>query len=156
MREEMMNQPSVRLTLWALALCLLLTTAVSPSLAKTQAGSCDTSSDTIKKSKKKSKKALPSTDDQSTAQPASPSSSASLSSASPATSASAAAPRNEKVASGNSSPEIAAAKFSGKVWVNLDSGIYHKGGRWYGKTKSGKFMTEAEAKAAGYKQSRRD
>jgi cytoskeletal protein RodZ len=47
--------------------------------------------------------------------------------------------------------EIAAAKASGKVWVNTETGVYHKSGRWYGKTKSGKFMTEAEAKAAGYK-----
>ena len=55
-----------------------------------------------------------------------------------------------------SNPEVAAAQSSGKVWVNLDSGIYHKGGRWYGKTKSGKFMTEAEAKASGYKESQKD
>jgi hypothetical protein len=50
-----------------------------------------------------------------------------------------------------STPEIAAAQASGKVWVNTDSGVYHKSGRWYGKTKQGKFMTEAEAKAAGFK-----
>ena len=44
----------------------------------------------------------------------------------------------------------------GMVWVNLDSGIYHKeGSRWYGQTKSGKFMTEADAKKAGYKPSKR-
>jgi hypothetical protein len=54
-----------------------------------------------------------------------------------------------------SSPEIAAAQASGKVWVNTDSGVYHKGGRWYGKTKTGKFMTEAEAKAAGYKEAQK-
>jgi len=42
------------------------------------------------------------------------------------------------------------------VWVNTDSGVYHKGGRWYGKTKTGKFMSEAEAKAAGYKESQKD
>jgi hypothetical protein len=52
--------------------------------------------------------------------------------------------------------EIASAKSSGKVWVNLDSKVYHKGGRWYGKTKSGKFMAEDEAKAAGYKASQSD
>jgi hypothetical protein len=52
-----------------------------------------------------------------------------------------------------SASDIASAKASGKVWVNLDSKVYHKGGRWYGKTKSGKFMTEDEAKAAGYKAS---
>jgi hypothetical protein len=62
-----------------------------------------------------------------------------------------------KIESGGASQsEIAAAKSSSKVWVNLDSGIYHKSGRWYGRTKNGKFMTEAEAKAAGYKASQRD
>jgi hypothetical protein len=55
-----------------------------------------------------------------------------------------------------SASEIAAAKASGKVWVNTESHIYHKGGRWYGKTKAGKFMTESEAKAAGYKEAHRD
>jgi hypothetical protein len=42
------------------------------------------------------------------------------------------------------------------VWVNTESNVYHKGGRWYGKTKSGKFMTESQAKAAGYKPSQSD
>jgi hypothetical protein len=55
-----------------------------------------------------------------------------------------------------SASDIAAAKASGKVWVNLDSGIYHKGGRWYGKTKNGKFMTVDEAKKVGYKAAKRD
>jgi hypothetical protein len=154
----MMNQRSAKLTLWALALCLLLATAVLPALAKAQATSSVTSSDAIKKPKKKSK-AKPSTGDQSaesgSAVPA-PITAANSTNAAPDTSASPAVPRKTKVASGNSSPEIAAAKSSGKVWVNLDSGIYHKGGRWYGKTKTGKFMTEAEAKAAGYKESKRD
>ncbi len=55
-----------------------------------------------------------------------------------------------------SAADIAAAKASGKVWVNVESGIYHKGGRWYGKTKNGKFMTADEAKKAGYKPAKRD
>ena len=55
-----------------------------------------------------------------------------------------------------SASDIAAAKASGKVWVNLDSGVYHQGGRWYGKTKNGKFMTVDEAKKAGYKAAKRD
>jgi hypothetical protein len=46
--------------------------------------------------------------------------------------------------------EIAAAKASGKVWVNTETGVYHKGGQWYGNTKKGKFMTEQEAIKAGY------
>ena len=50
-----------------------------------------------------------------------------------------------------SSSEIAAAQSSGMVWVNTESGVYHKSGRWYGKTKAGKFMSEADAKSAGFK-----
>ena len=39
----------------------------------------------------------------------------------------------------------------GTVWVNLDSGVYHyPNSRYYGKTKSGKYMSEAEAEQAGY------
>ena len=55
-----------------------------------------------------------------------------------------------------SAAEIAAAKATGKVWVNLNTGVYHRGGRWYGKTKDGKFMAADEAKKAGYKAAKRD
>ena len=47
--------------------------------------------------------------------------------------------------------QIADAKAKGMVWVNLNSGIYHKDGEFYGKTKSGKFMTEADAMKAGHR-----
>ena len=60
----------------------------------------------------------------------------------------AAVPAPVRTASGR---EIEAARSSGKVWVNTDSGIYHKGGQWYGATKQGKFMTEQEAVRSGYK-----
>jgi hypothetical protein len=44
------------------------------------------------------------------------------------------------------------ANSSGMVWVNTDSGIYHKPGtRYYGKTKQGKYMSEADAIKAGYR-----
>jgi len=40
------------------------------------------------------------------------------------------------------------------VWVNTESRIYHKpGSRYYGKTKQGKYMTEADAIKAGYRPS---
>jgi hypothetical protein len=61
--------------------------------------------------------------------------------------------------SGNSAPTASPAAAqqttpanSGRmVWVNTASGVYHKpGSRYYGKTKQGKYMTEADAKKAGY------
>lgn len=40
----------------------------------------------------------------------------------------------------------------GMVWVNLSTKVYHKeGDRYYGNTKNGKFMTEADAIKAGYR-----
>jgi hypothetical protein len=38
------------------------------------------------------------------------------------------------------------------VWVNTSTGIYHfEGDRWYGNTKYGKYMTEAEARNEGFR-----
>jgi len=49
-----------------------------------------------------------------------------------------------------SQADIDAAKSSGKVWVNTDSGVYHKSGQYFGNTKHGKFMSEDDAVKAGY------
>lgn len=46
---------------------------------------------------------------------------------------------------------VSAPPAKGMVWVNLESKKYHnEGGKWYGKTKSGKYMTEADAIKEGF------
>jgi hypothetical protein len=50
------------------------------------------------------------------------------------------------------SGDIASAKAKGLVWANLNTKVYHgSSDKEFGTTKNGKFMTEADAKAAGYK-----
>jgi hypothetical protein len=51
-----------------------------------------------------------------------------------------------------SAADIADAKAKGMVWFNNNTKVYHKStDKEYGTTKNGKFMTEADAKAAGGK-----
>lgn len=57
-----------------------------------------------------------------------------------------------------SAPAATAAQqppVKGMVWVNLSTKVYHKeGDRYYGNTKNGKFMTEADAIKAGYREAK--
>jgi hypothetical protein len=46
---------------------------------------------------------------------------------------------------------------NGQVWVNTESHVYHKeGSKWYGKTKHGKYMSEADAVKEGDKASKNE
>jgi len=44
---------------------------------------------------------------------------------------------------------------AGMVWVNKETKVYHKqGDRWYGRTKQGAYMNEADAVKAGFRASK--
>jgi hypothetical protein len=133
-----MSRVQTKLPLWTLPLCLLWGLFAANLPAKSQGTS--PSEQTISSEKEqKSRKQTPVQSDVSTE-----------------TTASGKKSSSKATGQGSASAEeIASAKASGKVWVNLDSGVYHKSGRWYGKTKNGKFMSEAEAKQAGYRESKR-
>jgi hypothetical protein len=48
--------------------------------------------------------------------------------------------------------EVPSTNSASKVWVNVRSGVYHcPGTRYYGATKSGKYMTEKAARDSAYR-----
>ena len=51
----------------------------------------------------------------------------------------------------NAQMEQAPGGSDGKVWVNESSKVYHcEGDKYYGKTRKGSYMVEADAKAKGF------
>jgi hypothetical protein len=79
----------------------------------------------------------------------------------PAPKPAAAAPSAPPAASTTAAPKATAAPpaqqppVKGMVWVNLESKVFHReGDRYYGNTKNGKFMTEADAIKAGYREAK--
>jgi DNA uptake protein ComE-like DNA-binding protein len=84
--------------------------------------------------------------------PSNPPASSSPAPPAPAPAPAASAPPAAPPAAAKSAPQAQPSPGSGMVWVNLDSGVYHKEGtRYYGKTKNGKYMSEADALKAGYR-----
>jgi DNA uptake protein ComE-like DNA-binding protein len=66
---------------------------------------------------------------------------------------------NQKMSSNRASANLGAAPQAGggpgMVWVNPETKVFHRqGDKWYGKTKNGKYMTEADAVKAGYHESK--
>jgi DNA uptake protein ComE-like DNA-binding protein len=70
--------------------------------------------------------------------------------AAPATTPASTTPSTTSKPAVTGTPQVPPVK--GMVWVNLSTKVYHKEGDiYYGNTKNGKFMTEADAIKAGYR-----
>ena len=121
------------LFIFTAGLCLF-GSALAPQNAQNTAGTSTTST-----KKKRSKKA-------STATTASANDSAA------SASSNAAAPTPAKPVTSSPTAQRTPPPGNGMVWVNTDTHVYHRqGDRWYGKTKNGKYMPEADAVKAGYR-----
>lgn len=135
---------------FTLVLAVLLGAAMTPCVLQAQSqSSTTTSASTSKASKRKAKKAAK--------EKAAAEKKAGEQSSAAATSTKAEAAHTSTAARSNVRHEVATNQSAtppqpGMVWVNTSTKVYHKSGsRWAGHTKSGKWMSEADAQKAGYK-----
>jgi hypothetical protein len=131
---------------------ILLYAAAALILVPVLAAQTEQATDTATKAEKKAKKRAKKTEEQSSeATGAVKDKGANATPETPATGKAKTTGSAHRMMPTVSDSEIAAAKASGQVWVNTQTGVYHTGGKWYGATKQGKFMSEDEAKKAGYR-----
>jgi hypothetical protein len=142
MQASILRKPFMR----SLAILTLITAFAAVPLVRaadtTPSPSPEASASPAKKHSKKPKAAATAT-----ATPAAASNPA----ATPATT-----PAPTSVAKKHKAPEPEAAQApgggNGQVWVNTETHVYHKeDSKWYGKTKHGKYMSEADAMKEGDK-----
>lgn len=141
---------------FTLVLAVLIGAAMTPCVLHAQSqSSTTTSTSTSKASKRKAKreakkaaKEKAAAEKQAGEQPSSAATSTQAEGANTSAAAKTSARSHREAATSQS----ATPPQPGMVWVNTSTHVYHKAGsRWAGKTKSGKWMSEADAQKAGYK-----